>query len=70
MSFSDKISSLQPSAGRQLHALGSRQKTENALILPFFSMLGYNPFDVREVELEYENIRGEQGTEAVTPAAD
>ncbi len=65
MSFSDKISSLQSSAERQLHALGSKKKTENALILPFFKMLGYNPFDVREVEPEYEIGRGEQGTETV-----
>jgi hypothetical protein len=65
MSFSDKISSLQSSAERQLHALGSKKKTENALILPFFNMLGYNPFDVREVEPDYEIGRGEQETETV-----
>lgn len=65
MSFSDKISFLQSSAERQLHALGSKKKTENALILPFFDMLGYNPFDVREVEPDYQIGREEQGTETV-----
>jgi hypothetical protein len=65
MSFSDKISSLQSSAERQLHALGSKKKTENALILPFFDMLGYNPFDIREVEPDYEIGREERGTETV-----
>ncbi|PSQ79338.1 MAG: hypothetical protein BRD41_07485 [Bacteroidetes bacterium QS_1_63_11] len=65
MSFSERISSLQSSAERQLHALGSRKKTENALILPFFNMLGYNPFDVREVEPEYEIGHGEQATKMV-----
>lgn len=54
MSFSDRIASLQSSAERQLHALGSKKKTENALILPFLDVLGYNPFDVREVEPDYE----------------
>lgn len=65
MSFSERISSLQSSAERQLHALGSRKKTENALILPFFNMLGYNPFDVREVEPEYEIGHEEQATKTV-----
>lgn len=65
MSFSERISSLQSSAERQLHALGSRKKTENALILPFFNMLGYNPFDVRAVEPEYEIGHEEQATKTV-----
>lgn len=65
MSFSDKISSLQSSAERQLHALGSKKKTENALILPFFDTLGYNPFDVREVEPDYEIGHEERGTKTV-----
>lgn len=62
MSFSDKISSLQSSAERQLHALGNKKKTENALILPFLDVLDYDPFDVREVEPDYEIGREEGGT--------
>lgn len=54
MSLSDRISSLQSSAKRQLHALTGKKKTENALVLPFFEALGYNPFDLQHVEPDYK----------------
>jgi hypothetical protein len=65
MSFSDRISSLQSSAEQQLHALGSKKETENALVLPFVEALGYNPFDVRQVEPDYEIGPGDPGAKAV-----
>lgn len=61
MAFSDRIASLQSNAERQLHALSSAKKTENALVLPFFETLGYDPFNVREVEPDFE-IGHQQGT--------
>ena len=50
MSFSDEIAGLQSSAEEQLHALNTREKTQNALLFPFLEILGYDVFDVREVE--------------------
>lgn len=65
MSLSDRISSLQSSAEQQLYALGGKKKTENALVLPFFEALDYNPFDVRQVEPDYEIGAGDPGAKAV-----
>lgn len=50
MGFSEEISALKSKAEGQLHALSSKEKTKNALFLPFVSTLGYDPFDIREVE--------------------
>ncbi len=68
MELLDRISTLQASAERQLYALDSQKKTENALILPFFSALGYDPFDVREVEPDLDVGLEEQGMKAVSYA--
>ncbi|PSQ94253.1 MAG: restriction endonuclease, partial [Bacteroidetes bacterium QH_2_63_10] len=54
MDLTEKISALQSSAQRQLPALTSLKKMETALILPFFNALGYDPFDVREIEPDFE----------------
>lgn len=54
MDLAKKISALQSSAERQLPALTTQKKTETALVLPFFEALGYDPFDIREVESEYD----------------
>ena len=53
MTLSEKLSALKGRAERQLDVLNSTEKTKNALLLPFFEALGYDPFDVREVEPEY-----------------
>jgi len=53
MALSEKLSALKGRAERQLDVLNSTEKTKNALLLPFFEALGYDPFDVREVEPEY-----------------
>lgn len=50
MSLSEKISALRESAEGQLDVLNSKEKTKNALLLPFFNALGYDAFNVREVE--------------------
>ena len=65
MDLTEKISALQSSAQRQLPALTSLKKTETALILPFFNALGYDPFDVREIEPDFEMGVEEQGTRTV-----
>lgn len=50
MRLSEPLSALKARAEHQLEALDTRDKTKNALLLPFFDVLGYDPFDVREVE--------------------
>lgn len=50
MDLIKSISSLKASAERQLHALNTKEKTKNVLLLPFFNALGYDPFDVGDVE--------------------
>jgi hypothetical protein len=61
MKLTEKVSALQSSAQSQLPALNTLRKTENALLLPFFDALGYDPFDVREVEPEFDVGLEEQG---------
>lgn len=68
MELLDRLSALQSSAERQLHALNTRKKTKNALILPFFRALGYDPFDVREVEPDFDVGLEEQGMKTVNYA--
>ncbi len=53
MGLFEALSALKASAERQLHALNTKKKTENALLLPFLDALGYDPFNVREVEPEH-----------------
>ena len=65
MDLTEKISALQSSAQRQLPALTSLKKTKTALILPFFDALGYDPFDVREIEPDFEMEVEEQGMRTV-----
>jgi len=50
MEFAQKLSALEERANRQLEVLDTEEKTKNALLLPFFEMLGYDPFNVQEVE--------------------
>lgn len=50
MGLPEKLSALRESAERQLDVLNSQEKTANALLLPFFEALGYDAFNVREVE--------------------
>jgi len=52
MDLIDRLSILRASAEGQHHALDSQKKTETALVLPFFDALGYDPFDVQDVEPE------------------
>ncbi len=50
MGLAQKLSTLKDRAEDQAQALNTKDKTKNALLLPFFQMLGYDPFNVREVE--------------------
>lgn len=50
MGLAQKLSTLKDRAEDQGQALNTKDKTKNALLLPFFQMLGYDPFNVREVE--------------------
>lgn len=65
MALTENISKLQASAERQLHALNTKEKTKNALVLPFFNVLGYDPFDLRDVEPGYAVDVQEGGTHEV-----
>lgn len=65
MELSENISALQSSAESQLPALNSLKKTETALILPFFDVLDYDSFDVREVEPDFNVELGDQGMRTV-----
>lgn len=53
MEFAQKLTALEESAQRHLEVLDTEEKTKNALLLPFFDLLGYDPFDVQEVEPGY-----------------
>lgn len=50
MGLAQKLSTLKDRAEDQGPSLNTTEKTKNALLLPFFQMLGYDPFNVREVE--------------------
>ncbi|MFB6231855.1 MAG: hypothetical protein ABEL04_11940 [Salinibacter sp.] len=69
MSFSDEIAGFQSSAKEQLHALNTQEKTQNALLFPFLEILGYEVFDVREVEpgftIDTEDGNAEQADYAI-----
>ena len=65
MELNERMNALKSSAESQLHALNSRKRTENALILPFFRALGYDPFDVRGVEPDFDVGLEEQGVKTV-----
>lgn len=62
MALFDQISALRSKAEEQLPLLNTEKKVQNALLLPFFATLGYNPFDVREVEPEFMVVLEEGGT--------
>jgi len=53
MAFSDDIASVRARAEEQLDYIDTKEKTKNALVLPFIETLGYDIFDVREVEPEF-----------------
>lgn len=65
MDISDNLSALKSAAREQLPLLDSKKKSENALLLRFFATLGYNPFDVREVEPEFSIWLDEGGERRV-----
>lgn len=50
MRLPEKLTALKDRAEDQLDILNSKEKTQNALLLPFFDALGYDAFNVREVE--------------------
>jgi len=50
MGFAEELSTLTDRAEDQVQALNTKEKTKNALLLPFFEVLGYDAFNVREVE--------------------
>ncbi|MEF8865368.1 MAG: hypothetical protein V5A20_06355 [Salinibacter sp.] len=52
MTLADRLSLLRARAEGQRAALDRQKQTETALVLPFFDALGYDPFDVRNVEPE------------------
>jgi len=52
MDLANRLSILRARAEEQRAALDRQKKTETALVLPFFDALGYDPFDVRDVEPE------------------
>lgn len=62
MDIYEHITTLKSSAIEQLSLLDSKKISENVLLLPFFAALGYDPFDVREVEPEF-TIQMEKGWE-------
>lgn len=64
MGLSENLSALKGRAERQLDVLNSTEKTKNALLLPFLEALGYDPFDVREIEPEYPVDSG--GEDSIT----
>jgi hypothetical protein len=65
MTLSQRLTALQERAEGQLSILNSKEKTKTGLILPFFQALGYDPFDVREVEPEYTSALGAGQTSTV-----
>ena len=64
MELPDQLSTLQAQAERQLRVIDTREKTKNALVLPFFKALGYDPFNLHEVQPGYVVDRA--GGDAVT----
>lgn len=65
MQLRQNISNLESKATSQLNSLTTKEKTKNALVLPFFDLLGYDPFDVRQVEPGFVVEVEQQGTETV-----
>lgn len=65
MGLPETLSALKASAESQLHVLNTKEKTENALLLPFLGALGYDPFNIREVEPGHAVELKEDGTKTV-----
>ncbi len=65
MEFSERVARLQSNAEEQRSAIDSPRKTEHALILPFFKALGYDPFDLRAVEPDFQVGLEAKGMSAV-----
>lgn len=57
-----KLSALKSTATGQFPLLDSKRKRETVLLLPFLAALGYDPFDLRDVEPEFP-IPLEEGRE-------
>lgn len=65
MGLTQQLSTLRSRAEDQGQVLNTKEKTKNALLLPFFQMLGYDPFDVREVEPSPTVEMGDGSSEVV-----
>ena len=61
MGLHDDISALRSRAQAQLPFLNTKEKSQHALVLPFFGTLGYRPLDVREVEPGFTVAMAEGG---------
>jgi hypothetical protein len=53
MDFIEEISAISSRAESQMDHLSTEEATKNALIMPFIDALGYDVFDVQEVEPEF-----------------
>lgn len=52
MDLANRLSTLRARAEGQRAVFDRQRKTETAIVFPFFDALGYDPFDVRDVEPE------------------
>ena len=69
MDIYKKLFRLRTKATEQIPFLDAKKKRENALVLPFLAALGYDPFDVRDVEPEFRVELKEDGEKTVDFAA-
>lgn len=53
MDFAEEIAAISSRANNQVDHLQTEEATKNALILPFIKALGYDVFDIQEVEPEF-----------------
>ncbi|MFB6231856.1 MAG: hypothetical protein ABEL04_11945 [Salinibacter sp.] len=53
MALADRIATISSRAKEQLPVLNTKERTKNALLLPFLESLGYDIFNVLEVEPEF-----------------
>jgi len=65
MPLTDELSRLTSRTEEQLDHIDTKEKSKNALLLPFIKALGYDIFDVREVEPEFSLDAGENEKESV-----
>jgi hypothetical protein len=53
MDFIDQFKQLAARAAKQLAGIQTEEATKTALVMPFIQMLGYNVFDLSEVDPEF-----------------